>query len=72
MSQPSLLVLQENSWRSTYQFGGDQLTCARAQSAKCHQHDSATATERLDGLVPVVEGWHTKMCLFVNNIGALI
>jgi len=25
-SQPSLLVLQENSWRSTYLFGGDQLT----------------------------------------------
>jgi len=47
--------------------------CARARSAKRHQNDSATAIERLDGLVPVVEGWHTEMCLYeVNNIGALI
>ena len=56
-----------------YLFGGDQLICARARSAKRHRHDPATAIERLDGLVLVVEGWHTKMCLFeVNNIGALI
>jgi len=67
------LVLQEDLWRSTYPFGWDQLTCARARSAKRHQHDPATAIERLDGLVLVVEGWRTKMCLFkVNNIGALI
>ena len=38
-----------------YLFGGDQLTCAQ---------DLATAVERMEGLVPVVEDWHTKMCLF--------
>lgn len=45
-------------------FGGDQLTAARARSAKRHQQDSATSAEWLDGLEPVVEDWHTKMCLF--------
>ena len=47
-----------------YLFGGDQLTCARARSAKRHRQDSATAIERLEGLLPVIEDWHTKMCLF--------
>lgn len=45
-------------------FGGDQLTCARARSAKRHRQDSETEVERLDGLQPVVEDWHAKMCLF--------
>lgn len=45
-------------------FGGDQLTCARARSAKRHRQDSATPLEKLDGLEPVIEDWHTKMCLF--------
>lgn len=45
-------------------FGGDQLTCSRARSAKRHRQDSKTAVERLDGLEPVVEDWHTKMCLY--------
>ena len=43
---------------------GNQLTCARARSAKRHRQDSATAVERMEGLLPVVEDWHTKMCLF--------
>ena len=45
-------------------FGVDQLTCGRAQSAKRHRQDSETEIERLDGLQPVVEDWHAKMCLF--------
>ena len=45
-------------------YGGDQLTCARARSAKRHRQDSATPLEKLDGLEPVVEDWHAKMCLF--------
>ncbi len=43
---------------------GDQLTCERTRSAKQHRQDSATTMERLCGLEPVVEDWHTKMCLF--------
>lgn len=45
-------------------FGGDQLTCARARGAKRHWQDSETAVEWLSGLEPVVEDWHTKMCLY--------
>ena len=62
MFQPRMLDLQEN-FAEHYLFGGDQLTCARARSAKCRQ-DSATAIERLEGLLPVIEDWHTKMCHF--------
>ena len=50
-------------------FGDDKLTCARAQSAKRHRQDSETEIERLDGLQPVVEDWHAKMCLF--EVGSL-
>ena len=46
-----------------YLLGGDHLTCARARSAKRHRQDLATAVERMEGLLPVVEDWHTKMCL---------
>ena len=37
---------------------------ARARSAKQHRQDSATSAEQLDGLEPVVEDWHTMMCMF--------
>ena len=42
-------------------FGGDQLTCERARNSQRHRKDSATTEERLEGLVPTVEDWHTKM-----------
>ena len=44
-------------------FGGDQLTAARirgAQEAKCN---SVTASKRFDGLIPVIEDWHTKVII---------
>ena len=47
-----------------YLFGSDQLTCARVRSAKRHRQDLATAVERMEGLLPVDEDRHTKMCLF--------
>ena len=54
-----------SSWEiaENYLFGGDQLTCARARSAKRHRQDLATAVERMEGLLPVVEDWRTKMWL---------
>ena len=39
-------------------FGGDQLTVARAIGAK-----SEDGVARLQGLIPVVEDWHAKVCL---------
>ena len=50
-------------------MGGDQLTCERARNSQRHRRDAALAEERLEALEPVVEDWHTEMCLFeVTNI----
>ena len=43
-------------------FGGDQLTAARARSALKAMSNATTATKRLEGIVPVVEDWHTQVC----------
>ena len=45
-------------------FGGDQLTCARARSAKQHRQDSKAEVERLDGFQRVIKDCHAKMSLF--------
>ena len=43
--------------------GGDQLTCARARGAQRIRQTHDTGSQRLEGLVPVVEDWHAKQCL---------
>ena len=43
--------------------GGDQLTVARIKSAKRLCEDSQHDARHLDGFIPVVEDWHTKVCL---------
>ena len=43
--------------------GGDQLTAARARSSKKHMINANTPQVRLEGLVPMVEDWHSKACL---------
>ena len=43
--------------------GGDQLTVARMKGAKSMREDSQHDAGRLDGFIPVVEDWHTKVCL---------
>ena len=40
-------------------FGGDMLTAKHARGSK----NSARGSDRLEGLLPVVEDWHTKVCL---------
>ena len=44
-------------------LGGDQLTVARVRStqALCDTLDSAV--QRFDGIVPVVDDWHTRVIL---------
>ncbi len=39
-------------------FGGNQLTAARAKSAKVNSIDPCL---RLEGLLPFAEDWHTKL-----------
>ena len=41
-------------------FGGDQLTAARIRGAQEAKSNSVTLTKRFDGLIPVIEDWHTK------------
>ena len=44
-------------------FGGDQLTVARIRGAKVLRDTHDTPTDRLEGVLPVVEDWHARMAL---------
>lgn len=44
-------------------FGGDQLTVARARGSQRIRKNSERGKEHLEGLTPVCEDWHTKLCL---------
>jgi len=43
--------------------GGDQLTVERVRGCKRTKSNSNTDRERLQGLEPVVEDWHSKVAL---------
>lgn len=45
-------------------FGGDQLTKVRAVSAIKIKSNGENPSTRLEGFIPTVEDWHTKLCLF--------
>ena len=45
-------------------FGGDQLTAARVRGAQLAMGNSKTALKRLDGVIPVIEDWHTEVVLY--------
>ena len=50
-------------------FGGDQLTAERATGAKRSINNENRGYDRLEGLVPVIEDWHAKVCfLKVSSI----
>lgn len=42
-------------------FGGDQLTVARCKGAAAIRSSHLTASERLEGVIPVLEDWHSRM-----------
>ena len=44
-------------------LGGDQLTVARVRSTQALRQSEDRATDRLEGLIPVVEDWHTRITL---------
>ena len=43
--------------------GGDQMTAARARGSQRVRSNSERGKDRLEGLQPVVEDWHAKVCL---------
>ena len=44
-------------------FGGDQLTVVRMRSTKALRETEYYGCDRFEGLVPVVQDWHTRMTL---------
>ena len=44
-------------------IGGDQLTVARVAGVQTLRMGHATTLDRLEGLIPVVEDWHTRVIL---------
>ena len=44
-------------------FGGDLLTAKRARGSQHIRSNSLRGKERLEGLKPVIEDWHAKVCL---------
>ena len=50
-------------------MGGDQLTAARARGSQRARCNSQRPKDRLEGLQPVAEDWHAKLCLLgVNEV----
>ena len=41
--------------------GGDQMTAARTRAALSSRSNGETSSNRLEGLIPVVEDWHTRL-----------
>ena len=44
-------------------LGGDQLSTSMTRRVKAERGNSTTIKNRLEGLEPVCEDWHTKLCL---------
>ena len=44
-------------------FGGDQLTAARMRETQALIILPKTLTDRLDGVIPVLEDWYSRMAL---------
>ena len=43
-------------------FGGDQMTCVRIRGAQGIRENAISGRARFEGVVPVVEDWHAKVC----------
>ncbi len=48
--------------------GGDQMTASRTRSSQRIRSNSLRGKDRLEGMVPVVEDWHSKVCLLGVSI----
>ena len=54
-------VTQPISTLNSLLFSGDQLTAARIRGAQEGKCNSVTASKQFEGLIPVIEDWHTKV-----------
>ena len=44
-------------------LGGDQLTVARTRGAQMAMSNAKTADKKLEGFIPAIQDWHTKVVL---------
>ena len=47
----------------TLLFGGDQLTAKRARGSQMIRSNSINSSEQINGLLPIPEDWHARLCL---------
>ena len=52
-------------------FGGDQLTVKNARAAQTAKSAEPLSLGRLEGLVPVFEDWHARLCLLNVSYSAI-
>ncbi len=57
------VVLINNTMFLKTLFGGDQLTVAQIRGAQALRDTHSDPTDRFEGLVPVLEDWHSRMTL---------
>ena len=53
-------------------MGGDQLTVARANTAKLIRLNHENSKSRLRGIVPVIEDWHSRLTLVKERVAISI
>ena len=58
---PTVIKVNDKVFTTTI-VGGDQLTVVRIRGSQRIRGNSCTSEERFDGLLPVAEDWHAKMC----------
>lgn len=56
------MVLDDTRFSSIL-FGGDQVTAVRMRSTQALRDSHDNAIDRLEGLLPIVEDWHTRLTL---------
>lgn len=56
----------------TVLLGGDYLSVARAREAQYIRSSSELREDRLDGLLPVAEDWHAKVCLIEASVNTTL
>lgn len=59
---PRVDTTEDKSYITTL-VGGDYLSVARAREAQYIRRSSELEQNRFDGIMPVAEDWHAKVCL---------
>ena len=50
-------------------LGGDQLTVARTRGAQVAMTNAHTPSQKIDGLIPIVQDWHAEVVLIEVSLG---